>query len=579
MEGDGQGHGSFRPRALPAPTHRVGAPMRDGARLDTCIWLPDGAAPAPAILVRTPYSRSVNAASEGPLVRLLEAGYAVVLQQIRGVGRSEGRFSFFAPHERSDGYDTVEWIAAQPWCSGAVGMDGHSYCAMTQILAAVARPPHLACIAPAVASLDFFQEPPYVGGAFSRMHTLVWAKALQHADMLDAEDGAFAMDGFLTNPALLHRWTSRPLAAAADGELTGDARAHYIDALAHPTLDDWWRARMLGPEDFAALDLPMLVVSGNFDPSVGALTLWRGVEAHAARPENRHLLMGPWDHNAAFIGGRRHHAHYDLGEDALLDVVGARLAFFDHHLKGEGPGPILPGRCSVFITGANTWRGFDRFPPPDAGALALALDSDGRANSSRGDGRLTTAPHREGAAPDHFIDDPEWPFVDALGFARGPAFFLDLRERERSFDTLVYCTGPLDAPVTILGEATVELTVASDAPDADICVWLAEHMADGGSKLLGFGQLRLRYHAGFDAERFLTPGVPVRISIPVTYVAHRVPRGSSLRLLIGGSNFPLLDPNPHVAGPIADATDVRTAVQTVFHDPARPSRLVLPLAP
>lgn len=564
---------------LPAPDLRLGVAMRDGVCLDTCVWLPATPHPAPAILVRTPYSRSVNVAIEAPLERARGAGYAIVLQQIRGVGRSEGRFSFFASHERTDGYDAIEWIAAQDWCTGAVGMDGHSYSGMTQLLAAAARPPHLKCICPAVASIEFFQEPPYLGGAFSRMHTLVWAKALQFDDMLDANHGAFAMDAFLTNPALLHRWTSRPLATAADGELTGDQLQHYLDALAHSTRDDWWRARMLGPDEFAALDLPMLVVSGNFDPSVGTLALWRGVEAHAAHPERRRLLIGPWDHNAAFVGGRRTHAHYDLGEGALMDIVGARLAFFDQHLKGEGAGPSLPGRCSIYVTGANTWRSFDDFPPQGAMSLRLQLDSDGRANSSRGDGRLTSADHRRGSPPDAFTDDPEWPVVDALGAARGPEFMLDLRERERVFDTLVFCTGPLATPCTLLGEAHADLTVSCDAPDADVCVWLAEHLADGATKLLGFGQLRLRYHEGFETERMMTPDIPVQVSIPITYVAHQAPAGSALRLLIGGNNFPLMDPNPHVDGPVAHTTVMRTARIRVFHDPERPSRLTLPIAP
>ena len=110
-------------------------------------------------------------------------------------------------------------------------------------------------------------------------------------------------------------------------------------------------------------------------------------------------------------------------------------------------------------------------------------------------------------------------------------------------------------------------------------LWLAEHRADGATVRLAGGQLRLRYHAGYDAERLLAPDETVRVRIPLTYVAHRVPAGSRLRLLIGGSNFPMGDPNPHTGAPVATALEMRTAVQTVFHDGARPSRLVLPVLP
>ena len=100
---------------LGPPTHRVDVPMRDGATLDTCIWLPETEGPVPAIFLRTPYARSVSAVNDAPLLRYLAAGYAVVMQQVRGVGRSGGRFAFNAPHDRTDGYDSVEWIARVMW--------------------------------------------------------------------------------------------------------------------------------------------------------------------------------------------------------------------------------------------------------------------------------------------------------------------------------------------------------------------------------------------------------------------------------------------------------------------------------
>jgi putative CocE/NonD family hydrolase len=156
---------------------------------------------------------------------------------------------------------------------------------------------------------------------------------------------------------------------------------------------------------------------------------------------------------------------------------------------------------------------------------------------------------------------------------------LDLRERERDFETLVYDSGALTEPLTLFGEGEVEIFVAVDAPDADLMLWLAERRADGQTVKLASSQLRLRYHGGFDAERLLTPGEVVKVTIPLTYVGHRIPAGSHLRLLVSGSNFPWADPNPHTGEPVATAVAMRSAVQTIFHDSARLSRLILPVLP
>lgn len=563
---------------LGAPTHRVDLPMRDGVTLDTCLWLPQVDGPVPAIVLRTPYARSVTAINEAPLRRYLQAGYAVVLQQIRGIGRSGGHFAFNAPHDRHDGYDSVEWIAAQPWCTGAVGMDGHSYAGMTQLTAAAERPPSLRCIVPAVPSTDFFQEPPYIGGVFSRMHTLVWGEALQFADMLDADGGQFRMNGFLSDPALLQSWLSRPVRAAAQGVLTRDLLQHYQDVLDHPVFDDWWRARTLGPADFAALDLPVLLVSGNFDPGVGALTLWRGLEAHAGNASQRHLLIGPWDHNGAYNGGLPAHGPIRPGDGADMDLVAYRMRFFDHHLKQQGQGIADSPRVSLFITGADQWVEADSYPPPAVQQRTLFLASRGHANSARGDGRLVAdAPADAGA--DRFIDDPDLPLVSPLTMLKGPDRMLDLAELERMHDVLVYATDPLAAPLTLLGEARAELVTSADAPDSDLCLTLAERRADGRTIQLAFGQLRLRYREGFDRELPLPPGEPVRVTIPLTHIGHMIPAGHQLVLLIAGGNFPLLDPNPHGTGPIADQSSNRRAVQAIHHGGAHASRLHVPVLP
>jgi putative CocE/NonD family hydrolase len=404
-----------------------------------------------------------------------------------------------------------------------------------------------------------------------------WVRLLQIDTLNEYKSGFAGTMPVLAQPAVLERLLSRPALEAADGDLKGDFLGHYRDVLSHPTLDDWFQARTLCAADYARIGIPALVVNGNFDLSIGANTLWRQLEANAPGAEHRRLLIGPWDHGQCYTGGEPRHGPYELGEHAVIDLVALRIAFFDQHLKHSGPGPALAGRVQVFITGANIWRHFDQYPPREVKPLALHLAGGGRANSARGDGRLLPAAPQGAQPPDTFIDDPTLPFVPALASARESSELLDLRERERDHETLVYDTGVLTEALILLGEAQAELFVAVDAPDADLMVWLAEHRTDGRTVRLATGQLRLRYRGGFDQERLLAPGECVRVTLPLTYIGHRVPAGSRLRLLVSGSNFPWADPNPHTGEPIATAVEMRCALQTVFHDEARPSKLTLPV--
>lgn len=561
---------------MPQPDLRIRLPMRDGTRLDTSVWLPPGGAPAPCILQRTPYRETIVGWKQKGLLRYVEAGYTVAMQLVRGIGASEGHFAFSAPHERSDGYDTVEWLAAQPWCTGAVGMDGSSYLAMTQLYAAAARPPHLRCIVPAVGSVDFFAEAPYSGGVFWRQHALQWTLLLQLDSIAEQPAPLGALLPVMADPAQLERLTSRPLAQAADGLLQGDFLQHWRDVLAHPRLDGWWRERMLSADELAAIDLPTLVVSGNFDPCIGSLTLWRGLEARADGAARRQLLIGPWDHRQSYVGGEERHGPYDFrGGDPLIDLPALRLAFFDRHLRGRDDGARPDDRVTVFVTGSNRWHGFDRFPPPEVQDRPMWLHSQGRANSWRGDGALAPGAPLADEAPDRFASDPDALCVPTLAEAVGNPWCL--HERARYHETLVYRSAPLAAPLTLLGEAWLEAVTAADVPDADLFVWLAEARASGSLLRLASGRLRLRYRDGFDREHLLEPGVPVRCRVPLTYVAHTLPVGSRLVLLVGGDDYPAFDLNPHAGTDIATETRTVPAMQTLFHDPARASCLHLPV--
>jgi uncharacterized protein len=562
---------------MPRPTIRRMVDMRDGARLDTWVWLPaDQPGPFPAILIRTPYQEHVLGWARLGTRRYTDAGYAVVFQLIRGIGASEGRYTFFNPANRTDGYDTVEWIAAQPWCDGAVGMDGSSYAGITQIMAATTQPPHLRCIIPAVVSAHPFLHVPRYGGAFARQHTLGWTQIISVDSLTELTPGLWGAAALLSSPDSWKRLLSRPALDAAEGVLDGDRLQHYRDVLLHTNMDEYNTALTLDAADYARVTVPALLVTGLFDSTMGTQYAWRMLEEHAPVEAERRLLIGPWDHGQAYVGGGRRFGPFDFGDAADFDLPGARLAFFDRHLKGVGEGPPLPGRVSVFVAGANRWLAAERYPVPAVDAQAAYLHSDGLANL-RGRGTLDFAVPEGDEPADSFQSDPDLPFVPVAANL-DPKLVLDLRETERLEDVLTYTSAPLEAPLTLVGEFAVELHLTADAPDGDIVCWLAEVPPDGKrTTMISHGLLRLRYRQGFDAERLLTPGEPVRVQVPMHHAAHRLEPGSRLRLLIGGGLFPLIDPNPNTGEPIATAVETRVAVQTIFHDAARPSLIRLPV--
>ena len=569
----GQGKGVVLERMLP-PDLTTLLKMRDGVHLDTRIWLPAKAQASSVILLRTPYREEVLGWARLGVLRYVEAGFAVVFQLVRGIGQSQGTFSFNGPHDRDDGFDTIAWIADQAWCDGNIGMDGSSYVAMTQLTAAASRPPGLKCIAPTVPSADFFRELPYFGGGFLRQHTINWCNLIS-VDSLDDLTGGFvdAMP-ILSQPEWLGRVMKRPAETAADDVLKDDRLQHYRDVLAHPTFDDWWKIRTLSAADYEAIEIPVLVVSGNFDMGIGALTVWRGLEANAPTTVERTLLIGPWDHGQAYVGGGDTHGPYCFAGNATVDPFDVRLRFFERHLRGRKDIETLDSRVRVYVSGANKWLSFDRFPADDVQTQILYLHSGGRANGRMSDGSLSALPAADEPC-DMFVTDPSLPYVAAMAAAKRDDF--DLRERALQSDTLVYSSEPLPLPVTIIGEALVHLHIAASTPDADAAVWLAEANAEGQLTMLGRGFLRLRYSEGFDRERRLQPDMPVSVSIPLTYVSHEVAAKNLLVLLISGSMFPFVDPNPNDGAPIATSTCATVTRQRVFHDARYRSRLELPV--
>ncbi|MGH8572920.1 MAG: CocE/NonD family hydrolase, partial [Gammaproteobacteria bacterium] len=261
--------------------------LRDGVELSTNVWLPQGRGRSATVLLRTPYGNDVAEFERLGLADYVAAGYAVAIQSVRGRGGSGGEFGFFFA-EGKDGYDAVEWIAAQPWSNGRVAMDGGSYLGTAQWLAAREQPPHLTCIMPAVAAGDWFNEIPYMGGALQVNWAFSWLGMLAGITFDFDERGDRNLQKY------------RPLQDAET--VLGAKLPWYQEVLAHPTLDAWWQRVSFSSEDFASLKIPVLCVTGWFDGNqAGAMHYWQGLQQHSAATAQ--LIVGAWEHRDCYLGG------------------------------------------------------------------------------------------------------------------------------------------------------------------------------------------------------------------------------------------------------------------------------------
>ena len=366
------------------PELEVRVAMRDGAKLQTYVNLPAGEGPFPTVLVRTPYLLSIGPRHNPVMDAYLEAGYAVVWQLARGIGDNDGRYRFIAD-DRNDGYDCIEWIAEQPWSDGNVGMDHGSYNAMTQLQAASTAPPALKAIVPFVPSSHFFRETPYSGGIFMRYHMLNWHKLLRLRSFEETGVGFMDSRRVIDDPQWQRLLTSRPPIDSANGYLDGDELVQYRRFLQEPLIDsDYWRETMMMDEHYARVAIPVLLVSGNFDPTTGTLHAWRELEENAPNPQNRKLLIGPWTHGGSYVGIPPQEGPYRFNGTGVVDMSAMRIAFYDRYLKGLPASVSLPQRVRLFVTGSNVWREFDSLPVPGLVKTPVYLASEGKANGMQG---------------------------------------------------------------------------------------------------------------------------------------------------------------------------------------------------
>ena len=534
----------------------INMPMRDGIKLATDIYRDDAVTKAPVVLMRTPYDRTKQ---KGSAERWVKAGYIAVMQDCRGTRASEG---VMAPYnnEGQDGYDTLEWIAQQPWCSGRVGMMGGSYVGAVQWQAAAESPPGLAAIAPQATWSSFYRNL-YLGGSVRLSLIAGWI-----AGNTPKPEGV--------KPAEMSEALLRLPLSDVDEAIGWDMP--WLDAfLTHPEPDGFW-TRLDLTSRLPELQLPALHVVGYYDffsrESVDNFMIMQKQARDPKIRQQQRLILGPWDHGSV---GKTKVAEVEFGPDAAVDTFALQVDWFDRHLKQDAAAqakPFPPVR--YFSMGDNVWRDAQTWPPEGFTATSFYMHSDGNANTRQGTGVLSLKAPTQDERPDTFRADPAKPTPSTPQKAAiwGPVNQSATEDRD---DMLVYTSEPMTTPLTFAGNAEAKLHVSTDTPDADWAVKLIDVHPDGFAQNIARGILRGRYRNSLLKPELMQPGRVYEITVDLGPVAATIAKGHQLRVDISGADFPLYDRNPNTAeGIFSNKTAI--ANEQVHHKPGALSHIILP---
>ncbi len=552
-------------------SRNVSMKTRDGVTLYADVYRPKAEGKFPVLLTRTPYDKS-QSWNATVCTRAAEAGYACVLQDVRGRFLSEGEWYPFK-YESQDGYDTVEWLAHQPWSTGMIGMWGGSYVGATQMLAAIAKPPHLAGIFPIITASNYHENWTYQGGAFEQWFNESWTSGL-------AED---SQRRYTAGEKKVLEWVNTlplddyPVIKPSDPKA---AAPYFQDWLAHPNYDEYWKQWSI-EADYSRIQVPAFHVGAWYDIFLGGtLRNYQGLKAGAGMiyaRNNQRMVIEIGGH----AGGGQKIGDVDFGAQAGWDETGAMLRWYDYIIKSASNGMDKEKPVRVFTMGRNEWRDFDDWPPPGAQLQRMYLHSSGTANSSASDGSLSmTAPSGEESA-DHYVYDPANPVPTRGGplccesglLEPGPKEQSDIEARK---DILVYSTQALAQDLDVTGPITVELYVKSSAVDTDFTAKLVDVWPNGFAQNLTDGILRMRYRDSREKPELMKPGEIYKITVDLWATSNVFQAGHRLRMEIASSNYPRFDRNLNTGDPdIAHATKKVTATNSILHDKEHPSAIVL----
>jgi hypothetical protein len=520
---------------------------RDGTTLMNFVGTPHGSGPFGVVLERTPYLRIDTAAANWWGSR----GYIYVKQDLRGRGGSDGVLDTNAGQER-DGYDAVEWAAKLPKSNGKVGMVGGSNPGLYAWYAAIAAPPHLAAIAPRVATADPIRLVPYIDMVFSPTF-VPWVCLTKVRETMSDISNIDVVTAFKHLPVI------------ESSEKAGCGRPKYWnDWFDHQRLDDYWRALSIEAR-LHRVKVPVLGLAGWYDDARGTTRNYEGLDSLRAHPFQR-LVMDAGAHKGLdYVNG-------DFGPDARIDPRLLQLRWFDHYLKGMDNGVDREPPVDLFIMGDNKWRKENEWPLARTKYTNFYL---------RAGGTLDTIP--PGAeSPDTYTYDPGDP----------TPYLIDTRELELNLnedysalhrqrkDLVLYETAPLAQEMEITGPMKATIWAATDAKDTDWNVMILDVHPDGRALRIQDGVMRQRFVDGFNemATR-VTPNEAHAINVDLWFTGIVIPKGHRIRVAVASAAFPKYDRNLNTGGDNERETRFVSARQRIFHDAQHASFVRLPVIP
>lgn len=497
--------------------------MRDGVRLSATVTLPGGPGPFPTILTRTPYALSAAPSA------FVDAGYAVVQQNLRGLFKSEGTWTGFAS-ERNDGYDTVEWIAKQPWSNGKVGIYGSSGPGIAGYMTLMSGAPHLSAGAIQNAQASPYSSVTYPGGVYQSAIVDSWMEAR-----------GVAIPPLFPRP-VFHRF---------DNEFyQQDVHAHVEN-----------------------IKVPILHYTGWFDIfTQGTIDFYQLAQTRGTEraPGNQKLIIHPKGHGGRLSG--------DLQWEAVMPPFPAlALRWFDYWMRAIDTGIHKLPAVQYFVMGdamakmapGNAWRSVTGWPP--VGTFESFYLQPG--------GGLSRSGPTQKISSSSFDYDPANPVPSLTArpndwLNRPP---IDQRPLKDRADILRFTSLPLTAPVEIAGPIQAEVFVSTTAKDTDFFVRLIDIYPDGYEALMSSQPLRMRFREGYDRMLPARKNKVYQLNISLWSLAMVFPKGHRIAVQITSSDVPRFDRHSNTWEPVNSYSEAVKATNTVHHSVKYRSRLILPV--
>lgn len=587
-------------------------PMRDGVKLFTSVYMPkDTVTKHPVLITRTPYS----CAPYGEVLwrpywksymrTYFKEGYIIVLQDVRGRWMSEGEFENIRPFnpdkkgtqidEASDTYDAIDWLVNNvPGNNGNVGVFGISYPGFYSTMAAASNHPALKAVSPQAPVTNWFiGDDFHHNGAFFQMDAFAFYSSFGKPRPIPTTQGPKEYDYYTHDN---YKFYLEAGSLKGLSKRMGDDVAFWKDLMSHPNYDAWWKARD-ARNATKNLQPAMLWVGGLFDAedTWGAWNAYKAAEANNPGKAFNKIVNGPWYHGQWASGDGTHMGNVSFGSNTSeWYQMYMEVPFFNYFLKGKGDINQI-AEANIFITGENTWKKFNAWPPAETEKKELFLQANGglkwsKPAAANGFSEYTSDPNKP------------VPYTEDVHFNRTREYMTDdQRFAARRPDVLVFQTDVLAEDVTVTGPVIANLLTSISTTDADFVVKLIDVFPDdlgynnvdiyaeedpacaypmGGYQMLVRGEVfRGRYRNSFENPSAFTPNKVETVKYELPDVAHTFKQGHRIMVQIQSSWFPLVDRNPQQFINIynCDEKDFIKSNIKIHHNAKQASSIILPV--